>query len=35
MPRKIFEATKGEVCARFRINYIVRNFVIFADHAQL
>lgn len=26
---------KGEVSVRFRINYIVRKFVIYADHVQL
>jgi len=32
---QICEATKGEVIVRFRLHYIVRKFVIYADHVQL
>jgi hypothetical protein len=35
MIRQICEAMKGEVSVRFRINYTVRKFVIYADHVRL
>ena len=34
MPRQIFEATEGEGNVRFRIHYIVRNFVIYANQCS-